>query len=86
MYIYIRYFPTKDMLTPHPLSFTPVLMKDAQCSGSSEKSIFRFLYLSSYRKNSSTIGSFEYKYDHKSKNKNWKIDFSFVPAHSTSFV
>ena len=32
------------------------------------------------------LGCFEYKNDHNSKNKNQKIDFSFVLAHSTSFM
>ena len=37
------YFPTKDMQTPPlPFSFAPVLMKDAQCAESNEKSYFRF--------------------------------------------
>ena len=39
--------PTKNMQTPPtPLSFDPVLMDDAQCTETNEKSIFRFLFFS----------------------------------------
>ena len=37
------YLPTKDMQTP-PFSFTPVLIIDAQCADSNEKSIFQILF------------------------------------------
>ena len=30
--------------------------------------------------------NFEYKIDHNSRNKNQKIDFSFVSIHSASFI
>ena len=47
---------------------------------------FSNLYFSSYRENSSILRWFEYKNDHSSKNKNWKIDFSFHSAHSAYFM
>ena len=50
---------------------------------------FYDFYFSSYGENSSKIANFEYKNDHiaKTKNgKNLKINFSFVTAHSASFM
>ena len=32
------------------------------------------------------LADFEYKIDHNSKTKNWKIDFAFVSAHCTPFL
>ena len=85
--MYIGYFPIKDMQTPPlPLSFAPVLMKDAQCAESNEKNQFSEYYFTSCRENSLKIGSFEYKNSHNSENKNQKTDFSFVSVHSASFM
>ena len=38
------YFPAEDIQTSPTLSFAPVLIEDAQCAESNEKSIFRFLF------------------------------------------
>ena len=43
-------------------------------------------HFSSYGENSSKMDNDEYKNDHVSKNKNLKIDFSFVSVHFASFM
>ena len=76
---------TKDMQIPPALSFAPVLMQDAEGAELTEKSIFHFLFfelLEIHRK----LGCFKYKNDHNLKNKNRKIVFSFVSAHSASCI
>ena len=71
---------------PPALSVACVLMKDAQCAEFNEKSVFQFLFFELSLKFVENWDSFEYKNDHKLKNKNWKIYFSFVSAHSASFM
>ena len=52
-----------------PLSFAPVLMKDAQCAESKEKSIFPIFIFRGILKIHGELGCFEYKNDHKQKKK-----------------
>ena len=68
-------------------------MKDAQCAETNEKLVFRFMRflvfeLRSilYSKIIKKLTNFQYKKDHISKTKNWKIDFSFASAHSAYFM
>ena len=67
-----------------------IYMKDAESAKTNEKSIFRFLVFELwsilYSKLIEKLTNFEYKTDHISKTKNRKIDFSFISAHSASFM
>ena len=77
------------MQTPSPLSFAPVLMKDAEFAESNKKTIFRLFqfYFSSYRENSSKMKVFwAQKWLITWKNKDCKFDFLFVSAHPTCFM
>ena len=58
-------------------------MKDSECAESKEKADFSDLYFSSYGHFCAPI--FDEFYE-KSKNKKFKIDFSFDSAHCASFM
>ena len=68
-------FPIPPLL----LRNNPIFMKDAQCATSNQKSNFRSKFI---RK----LNDVEYKINYISKTKILKIDFSFVSAHSLSFM
>ena len=57
-------------------------MKDAECAETNEKSIFVIFNFSDMAVFVIIIGQFLMNFHHNSKNKNRKIDFSFVSAHS----
>ena len=63
-----------------------IYMKDAKCTDTNEKSIFRFLFFELSWKIHRKLG---YKNVHNSKNKNrenLKFEFSFVSEHSSFFM
>ena len=65
-----------------PFSFSPIIMKDAKCVESNEKSIFRFLFFELSWKFHQKLGCFEYNNNHNSKNKNRKLicySFQHIP-------
>ena len=66
-----------------PFSFSPIIMKDAKCVESNEKSIFRFLFFEFSWKMHRKLG---YKNDHNAINKNLKFNVSFDSADSASFM
>ena len=87
--------PSKDMQAHPPLSFAPIFMKDAECVETNKKLIFRFFrflfyYFPSYGHFcTQNIVNFQWIFTYNSRNKNRKkilYRFSFVSAHSSSFI
>ena len=69
---------------PPALSVACVLMKDVQCAELNEKLVFQFSFFELSLKFVENWDSFEYKNDHNLKNKNRKIEFSFVSIYSAN--
>ena len=86
------FFPAKNMQTP-PLRNSFNLIEDARCTETNEKSIFLFIFFelwsilySKLIENGQILSTKTAICQETKIRKNRKIDFSFISAHSASFM